>query len=64
MTRSPLVRFGDADSFYASAEAVNPTIPNLGQGGCMAIEEAVVLARTLTTEPETAKALAAFVNER
>lgn len=28
-------------------DAVHPTTPNLGQGGCLAIEDAVVLARSL-----------------
>lgn len=28
-------------------DAIHPTTPNLGQGGCMAIEDAVVLARCL-----------------
>jgi 2-polyprenyl-6-methoxyphenol hydroxylase-like FAD-dependent oxidoreductase len=28
-------------------DAVHPTTPNLGQGGCMAIEDAVILARCL-----------------
>src|SRR5439155_14148826 len=28
-------------------DAVHPTTPNLGQGGCLAIEDAVVLARCL-----------------
>lgn len=29
-------------------DAIHPTTPNLGQGGCIAIEDAIVLARCLT----------------
>ncbi|MEM7738844.1 MAG: FAD-dependent monooxygenase [Deinococcota bacterium] len=32
-------------------DAIHATTPNLGQGGCMAIEDAVVLARYLTAHP-------------
>jgi 2-polyprenyl-6-methoxyphenol hydroxylase-like FAD-dependent oxidoreductase len=37
-------------------DAAHPTTPNMGQGGCMAIEDAVVLARCLSRygDPETA----------
>ena len=31
-------------------DAAHPMTPNLGQGGCMAIEDAVVLAQTLDRE--------------
>jgi 2-polyprenyl-6-methoxyphenol hydroxylase-like FAD-dependent oxidoreductase len=41
-------------------DAVHPTTPNLGQGGCLAIEDAVVLARCLqkcssTSSPQPAE---------
>ena len=45
-------------------DAAHPTTPNLGQGGCMAIEDAVVLARHLATNPDPARALEAFTAER
>lgn len=45
-------------------DAAHPTTPNLGQGGCMAIEDAVVLARHLATTPDPARGLEGFVAER
>lgn len=45
-------------------DAAHPTTPNLGQGGCQAIEDAVVLARHLAGERDVAKALGAFTAER
>lgn len=38
-------------------DAAHPMTPNLGQGGCQAIEDAVVLARALATSPSVADAL-------
>ena len=37
-------------------DAAHPTTPNMGQGGGMAIEDAVVLARCLTHDSDTTKA--------
>lgn len=45
-------------------DAAHPTTPNLGQGGCMAIEDAVVLARCLKRGPDVPTSLTAFVRER
>ncbi len=45
-------------------DAAHSTTPNLGQGGCMAIEDAVVLGRHLATERDPGKALEAFTTER
>jgi len=45
-------------------DAAHSTTPNLGQGGCIAIEDAVVLARCLATGSDPAKALEAFEAER
>jgi 2-polyprenyl-6-methoxyphenol hydroxylase-like FAD-dependent oxidoreductase len=45
-------------------DAAHPTTPNLGQGGCLAIEDAVVLARHLATNPDIGRALQAFATER
>ena len=45
-------------------DAAHPTTPNFGQGGCMAIEDAVVLARHLKANPDPAAAWAAFTAER
>src|SRR5262249_36837704 len=33
-------------------DAIHPTTPNLGQGACMALEDAVVLAASLRAEPD------------
>lgn len=38
-------------------DAAHPTTPNLGQGACQALEDAVVLADSLATSAETAVAL-------
>ncbi len=44
-------------------DAAHSTTPNLGQGGCMAIEDAVVLARRLSRGGDAAAALADFAAE-
>jgi 2-polyprenyl-6-methoxyphenol hydroxylase-like FAD-dependent oxidoreductase len=41
-------------------DAIHPTTPNLGQGGCMAIEDAAVLARCLLRDSEPAQAFRAY----
>jgi 2-polyprenyl-6-methoxyphenol hydroxylase-like FAD-dependent oxidoreductase len=41
-------------------DAAHPMFPNLGQGGCQAIEDAVELASALTAEPDVASALARY----
>src|SRR6185437_11036800 len=45
-------------------DAAHPTTPNLGQGGCMAIEDGIVLARSLAANPNPAVAWMAFTKER
>jgi 2-polyprenyl-6-methoxyphenol hydroxylase-like FAD-dependent oxidoreductase len=45
-------------------DAAHPTTPNLGQGGCMALEDAVVLARCLKGAADPVKGLADFAEER
>ncbi|MFO0805037.1 MAG: FAD-dependent monooxygenase [Gemmataceae bacterium] len=45
-------------------DAAHPTTPNLGQGGCLAIEDGVVLARVLQASTDLATAWAAFTAER
>ena len=44
--RSPVRKWG-AGSLTLLGDAIHPLTPNLGQGGCLAIEDAVVLARCL-----------------
>jgi 2-polyprenyl-6-methoxyphenol hydroxylase-like FAD-dependent oxidoreductase len=41
-------------------DAAHPTTPNLGQGACMAIEDAAVLARCLSTTPLPVNALRTY----
>ena len=45
-------------------DAAHPTTPNFGQGGGMAMEDAVVLARCLVRHSDPESALAAFESER
>jgi 2-polyprenyl-6-methoxyphenol hydroxylase-like FAD-dependent oxidoreductase len=45
-------------------DAAHPTTPNLGQGGCLAIEDAAVLARHLAPGGDPVRALAEFTAER
>ncbi|QDU22217.1 FAD-dependent monooxygenase [Urbifossiella limnaea] len=45
-------------------DAAHPTTPNFGQGGCMAIEDAVVLARRVRAAATPAAAWEGFTAER
>ncbi|MFE3886662.1 FAD-dependent oxidoreductase [Streptomyces lydicus] len=45
-------------------DAVHPMTPNLGQGGCQAIEDAVVLAHLAAPDTGPADALAAYTRQR
>lgn len=45
-------------------DAAHPMTPNLGQGACTAIEDALVLSDALTREPEVARALEAYERSR
>ncbi|MEO8981822.1 MAG: FAD-dependent monooxygenase [Polyangiaceae bacterium] len=45
-------------------DAAHPTTPNLGQGGGVAIEDAVVLAHCLSSSVGVADALAAYEARR
>jgi 2-polyprenyl-6-methoxyphenol hydroxylase-like FAD-dependent oxidoreductase len=45
-------------------DAAHPTTPNLGQGGCMAIEDAIILARCLQTGEYLESALIRYENAR
>ena len=46
-------------------DAAHPTTPDLGQGGCLAIEDAVVLAKCLASAPEaSARAFAEYDRKR
>ncbi|MEV0373020.1 FAD-dependent monooxygenase [Streptomyces sp. NPDC050636] len=45
-------------------DAVHPMAPNLGQGGCQAIEDAVVLAHEAAPDADLGAALAAYTRQR
>jgi len=45
--RAPVKRWSN-DRCTLLGDAAHPTTPNMGQGGCMAIEDAIVLARCLS----------------
>ncbi len=45
-------------------DAAHPTTPNMGQGACMAMESAYVLARALGEESDYRSALKRYENER
>ena len=45
-------------------DAAHPTTPNMGQGACMAMESAYVLARALGEEPDYKSALKRYESER
>jgi 2-polyprenyl-6-methoxyphenol hydroxylase-like FAD-dependent oxidoreductase len=45
-------------------DAAHPTTPNLGQGGCMAIEDAVTLAHALASRVDVAQAFALYEQQR
>ena len=54
--RPPSEKWG-VNRFTLLGDAIHPTTPNLGQGGCLAIEDAVVLARCLSTDGDPVQAL-------
>ncbi|MCY1014219.1 FAD-dependent monooxygenase [Pyxidicoccus sp. MSG2] len=45
-------------------DAAHPMTPNLGQGGCQAIEDAVVLSECLSTEADVTRALVTYEQRR
>jgi 2-polyprenyl-6-methoxyphenol hydroxylase-like FAD-dependent oxidoreductase len=61
--RPPLANWS-AGRMTLLGDAAHPTTPNLGQGACMAIEDAVVLARMLKLHGDHARAFAAYEAER
>jgi 2-polyprenyl-6-methoxyphenol hydroxylase-like FAD-dependent oxidoreductase len=54
--REPIRAWGDK-RVTMLGDAIHPTTPNLGQGGCLAIEDAMVLARCFETYGATEEAL-------
>jgi 2-polyprenyl-6-methoxyphenol hydroxylase-like FAD-dependent oxidoreductase len=53
---APLRRWGNG-MVTLLGDAAHPCTPNLGQGGCMALEDALVLANCLKSEPSLQTAL-------
>jgi 2-polyprenyl-6-methoxyphenol hydroxylase-like FAD-dependent oxidoreductase len=59
----PLQRWG-AGRIMLLGDAAHPCTPNLGQGGCMAIEDALVLAKCLQNESSPEIALRHYESKR
>lgn len=59
----PLRRWGSG-SVSLLGDAAHPITPNVGQGACMAIEDAAILAKCLAAEPDTRAALRAYERAR
>lgn len=61
--RPPLTRWGDR-RITLVGDAAHPMTPNLGQGACQAIEDAVALSRALKGAGDLAAALRAYETAR
>jgi 2-polyprenyl-6-methoxyphenol hydroxylase-like FAD-dependent oxidoreductase len=61
--RTPVKKWTDGNVILIG-DAVHPTTPNLGQGGCMAIEDAAILAGCLSKGEDINRALRNFVGIR
>ena len=61
--REPIATWS-RDRVALLGDAAHPTTPNLGQGGSMAIEDAVVLSHCLSTRASLRDALAAYERAR
>jgi 2-polyprenyl-6-methoxyphenol hydroxylase-like FAD-dependent oxidoreductase len=61
--RTPTRRWGRGRSTLLG-DAAHPMTPNLSQGACQAIEDAVVLARSLSADSDVPRALRAYEDAR
>jgi 2-polyprenyl-6-methoxyphenol hydroxylase-like FAD-dependent oxidoreductase len=61
--RPPLRRWSSGQVTLLG-DAAHPTTPNLGQGGCQALEDAVALADALAAHADIAEALRAYESRR
>jgi 2-polyprenyl-6-methoxyphenol hydroxylase-like FAD-dependent oxidoreductase len=61
--RDPVDRWGEGRVTLVG-DAAHPMTPNLGQGGCQAIEDGLVLARHLSGARDVPAALRAYESER
>ncbi|MEX3014938.1 FAD-dependent monooxygenase [Gymnodinialimonas hymeniacidonis] len=62
--RHPVAKIWHSDNLALLGDAAHPTLPFLAQGANLALEDAFVLARCLSDEAETSKALAAYAGLR
>jgi 2-polyprenyl-6-methoxyphenol hydroxylase-like FAD-dependent oxidoreductase len=60
---APLRRWGKGN-ITLLGDAAHPCTPNLGQGGCMALEDALVLAKSVNTEPSLQQAFRRYESLR
>jgi 2-polyprenyl-6-methoxyphenol hydroxylase-like FAD-dependent oxidoreductase len=61
--RPPITRWAD-DRTVLLGDAAHPMTPNMGMGGCQAIEDAVVLSSALAREPDIESAIALYQRRR
>jgi 2-polyprenyl-6-methoxyphenol hydroxylase-like FAD-dependent oxidoreductase len=61
--RPPLARWGDRRVTLVG-DAAHPMTPNLGQGACQAIEDAIALARELKGSTDVVRSLLAYERSR
>jgi 2-polyprenyl-6-methoxyphenol hydroxylase-like FAD-dependent oxidoreductase len=61
--REPAKRWGES-RFTLLGDAAHPMTPDLGQGACQTIEDAVVLARSLNEEGDIEAALRLYEERR
>ena len=60
----PVLRTWGAGRITLLGDAAHPMTPNLGQGACQALEDAVVLAQCLTGQPDVVAALRSYETRR
>jgi 2-polyprenyl-6-methoxyphenol hydroxylase-like FAD-dependent oxidoreductase len=60
----PLLRHWSNGRVALLGDAAHAMTPNLGQGGCLAIEDAVILADCLSAEADTVQALKLYEHRR
>lgn len=60
----PVLRRWGRGRITLLGDAAHPMTPNLGQGACQALEDAVVLARHLSSGPDVERSLRAYEKER
>jgi 2-polyprenyl-6-methoxyphenol hydroxylase-like FAD-dependent oxidoreductase len=61
--RLPVLKWGEGHMTMIG-DAIHPTTPNLGQGGCLAMEDAVVLARCFEKYGANEEALRQYEHRR